>query len=105
MGGCHGLPSAAGSGRATTFVAAGEALSVNLGSALCHLQCFAVCCRVCRSFEHWGPGVNAPPHRLVCIPPCSRVWVSLLTGHSRLGELKRGEADIVAVDRSVRKVL
>jgi hypothetical protein len=31
--------------------------------------------------------------------------VSLLTGHSRLGELKRGEADIVAVDRCVRKVL
>ena len=44
MGGCQGLPSAAGSGRATTFVAAGEALSVILGSALC--ICSALLCAV-----------------------------------------------------------
>ena len=44
MGVCQGLPSAAGSGRATTFVAAGEALSVILGSALC--ICSALLCAV-----------------------------------------------------------
>ena len=86
MGGCHGLPSAAGSGRATTFVAAAEALSVNLGSALC--ICSALLCAVA-FVVRLGIGVRGrmlPPIDLYAFP---RILVSgcpsmsLLTGHSR----------------------